>query len=200
MKVIWGDKSREYPNVTESVEPMLAELAKWKAEGESSVQTIRIDGIEVHDDYESYVRERIDTIETIELVTLSVEQAIQQLCSTAASYLDRAIPQLELLYGDFYRGAANEAWERLAEGIDGMLWLYDTCESVSAVRAEEADELRVFQSKVTGMLPDFESAVADRDAITIGDLLQHEAVPAYRELQSSVGLILGRLVVGTDVS
>jgi hypothetical protein len=200
VNVIWYDLTQGFPNTVMAITPMLEQISKWLADEKAVLQHIQIDGIDIYSDYESYIIEHIDTINTIEIKSLSMEQAVQQVCLSASSYLERAIPQLELLFGDFYRNAASDAWDRLAEWIDGMLWLNDTAQSMSSYWAEATETLLAYQSKVDEVLPDLETAVGGRDAITIGDIIQYEALPAFRELKSGIDSIIDRLVVRSDVN
>lgn len=200
MNLTLHDRADRFPNTVEAIRPMLEQIASWLSEGDYVLQALRIDGVEVFADFEDYITDRIGTVENVDVIAVKTEEAYKQVCTSVASYLERAIPQLELLYKDFYRKAESDAWDRIGDFIEGVQWLYDTSGTLSGFIPDERESFEAYRNGVESLLPELESALAGRDAITIGDIIQYEALPAYRELQAKIDSIMDRLVVRPDVN
>jgi len=95
-------------------------------------------------------------------------------------YLERAIPAVEILAGEFYRGAVPETWDRFGDLLNGLQWLLKITEfrPTDGVDAFQNFLLRI-KPKISGL----EEALKNSDQILLADLLCYDILPLLKTLE-----------------
>jgi hypothetical protein len=202
MQVTVLDKIIDYANEAEAVDQLLKDVNELLAEQQLIIKYITMDGQEVHDDYAEELLDRLGHIQDVRIVDQTREQASQQICLTAANYLERALPQIQLLFTELYQGPTSDSWDRMTQLIDGLQWLYETS-NLLVLEWQQPSLKHFFDSfiqKMDMVVPDLVSSMETRDAISIADIVKYELFPALEEMQRGVQQIIDNKVVKSDVN
>jgi hypothetical protein len=129
----------------------------------------------------------MDQIRQIEVVTKSMMQMLDESISLTRDYLDRAIPELEILAAELYQGQTKETWEKLVQFIDGLKWLIKMAGYFQDQPMHTSFEaFRRFLTAVQNHLEEFETALSASDQVLIADLLTYEFLPVLETLHHDI--------------
>src|SRR5690606_23610073 len=88
-----------------------------------------IDGIAVYNDFEIYLSEQIDIIQSIEVVVKKVEEFINDLLLSAEEYLTNAIPEMKVLADEIYQ-KPEQTNEKFQQFLTALQWLNQMIETI----------------------------------------------------------------------
>jgi len=144
-----------------------------------------IDGVEVYEEHEEYILERINEVKNVEVITMTVGEFINNLLVSLNTYTNRAIPEIERLINEFYQNPLEQSWLSLHQLLDGIDWIYETIKSIDNVRPEINcwDEFIKAVATFEVELPSLLEAIENKDAILIADIIQYEILPQFRVIQ-----------------
>jgi hypothetical protein len=202
MQVTVLDRTIVYANEAESVNKLMKDVNDLFAERRLVIKSMIIDEQEVYDEFEDVLLDRLNDIRIVHIIEQTREEAANQVCLSAASYLDRSMPQMQLLYTELYQNSTADTWDRLTQLIDGLQWLYDISDLLSKENLELSlnDRFHFFMQKVNAIVPDLVPALENKDAIAIADIIKFELLPAFRDLKDGLQHIIDNKVVRADVN
>lgn len=151
-----------------------------------------VDGVDVYENHEVYINERVKEIMTVEIITQKINEMIWETAQSVRDYLRRAIPALEELVDESYEEFSQETWEGVSQLIEGLQWILQFKEfTQEAARQpknwdEFVESFSVCEEQFTPLL----DAIEAQDTILISDILAYEITPAYEEILASVETML----------
>lgn len=151
-----------------------------------------IDGVEVYDNHEEYIKDKINEIMQIEIITKSTKEMIWETMESLHQYLQRAIPALQNLVDKCFVDFYEEVWEGIGQLIEGMQWMFrfKTFIEQSAHQPLNLEKfINVFQI-LEEQFAELSEAVESQNTVLITELLAHKIVPSYETLQESVAKML----------
>lgn len=140
-----------------------------------------IDGDAVYEQPETVLDLHKDTLQVLEVIAIHAVTFIADLISSAHTYLQRALPLLDVTTERFYAVAQAEQWADLNDLFGSIQWLYAMNETVasSIARPTNWDAVQVALQPIASILEDFEQALVQQDQVLIADLLAYEVKPAF---------------------
>ncbi|HPA55337.1 MAG TPA: hypothetical protein PL138_09605, partial [Bacillota bacterium] len=124
MQVWFLDRTYNYSNESASVKELFDNIDRLLADPQYILAGMIIDDMEIYENYVEYITKRIDRIKTIKVVIDTVENTIDSILESMSKYMDRAVPELELLAGSFYSGGDEEvSIEKLGQLAEGIQWI-----------------------------------------------------------------------------
>lgn len=196
------DQTLELSNDPAGIDTLFDKVEQILQEQQVHIGSMKVDGEFVYEDYKDYLLERIPGVKDIEIETLTLQQYFHEVMLSANQYLDRLIPGLTHLSGEFYKNSGTEAWNGLNDVIEGLLWVSqmvhfgtgDKLEGIDGAEFEKASEQ--LNQKVKDLL----GAVESEDTTLIGDLLQYEVLESLKELKAHIQKTIDNEVVRHDVN
>ncbi|WP_426984047.1 hypothetical protein [Brevibacillus borstelensis] len=144
---------------------------------------MRIDGVNVYSNVESYLEEHFSTIECAEAVFVTVPELLHDIFDTTSEYLDRAIPELQELSEECYKAPNTGTWNKLGQLLEAIQWFQQTAIFVEEHRESIPDSFiheKTFDfTNETSML---QEAVEQQDFILLGDIIQFEILTKFQEI------------------
>ena len=147
-----------------------------------------IDNIEVYENHEEYIKERIQDIETIEIITRSMTEMIWETMQSLQEYLNRAIPALTDLVENSYKSFSDETWTGIGQLAEGMQWILQFKETTDSASKKPMNWLSIKESieVCEGGFIQLLEAIETKDTILITDILSYEITPAYETLKHNI--------------
>lgn len=151
-----------------------------------------VDEVEVYENHEKYINDRLYEIKKVEIVTLSRKDMIMKTMLSISSYLERAIPALKELTVGSYERFNNGTWQGIDQLAEGMQWILQFASSIrlSSPKLSNWTEvencLQVCEKSFELLL----DGVEMKDKVLISDVLTYEVTPAYEQLQTNIVILL----------
>ncbi|WP_281883044.1 hypothetical protein [Paenibacillus sp. YYML68] len=194
---VWdcGDSTSKLIEVLSSIEFFLQE-------NELYVSHLLVEEDEVFENYKEYLINHESNIQTVTIVVVTLAELINQLVISTSSYLDRVLPEVQLLSNQFYQGASSETWSKFAQLIDGLQWISQMLFSIDQINhglkglTFVTKERPEFETLIRNM----QDAVVNTDTILLGDVLQFEIIPMLTTIHEGFKLIMEQKVVSTHVN
>lgn len=187
MKVVIKNESYHYENQVSAVADILATINKKIDEENLKLSHMLIDGLEIKENYDTYISNNIDTIQEIEVFFISLKSLLDETFTSAYNYLNNGLPQVEQLADSFYKSVDETKWNVLLDLIDGIDWLIDTCIQIDKINHlnDLLSDYGVWNEyvrqihKLSEIIPEFEEAMKQHDHVLLGDLLLYEVLPFF---------------------
>lgn len=178
MKVIFNEVVKELTApTTEDIITLINDLLG----NEFYFSHLLIDGDAVYEQPETVLDLHKDTLQALEVIAIPAVTFIADLISSAHTYLQRALPLLDVTIERFYGVAQSEQWADLNDLFGSIQWLYAMNETVatSIARPTDWDAVQQALAPLASILEDFEQALVQQDQVLIADLLAYEVKPAF---------------------
>lgn len=151
-----------------------------------------IDGVDVYEDHEQYINERLNEIMQIEIIALTISEIVWETLGSVADYLERAIPAVrELATGGLVEFTPG-TWLGMEQLTDGMNWMLQFVEFTRQANKQPANWAKVdaafgvCEEQFTAIL----TAAENEDTVKIAELLSTGIIPAYERLLKNVEIAL----------
>ncbi|KAF0996463.1 hypothetical protein [Geobacillus sp. TFV-3] len=178
----------EYRNDRTELDAMFQQISRMVSEAGRQLSHLVIDGVEVYDDVETYIEERIDSIRTIDVVAVTMEEYIRDVFQTMHSYLTRSLPEIERIIDEFYQTPSEDTWVRFEQMLEGIQWIDQALYWLAEHRNDTIDRqtLVCMRETLAESLRQLLQAVEADDAIFIADLIQYEIKPLLKDIMEHV--------------
>ncbi|USG65325.1 hypothetical protein NDK47_24990 [Brevibacillus ruminantium] len=160
---------------------------------------MRIDGVDVYENVEQFIEDHAQTIELVEAIFITISELINDILISTGQYSERAIPELQELFEECYKGPDKDTWVKFGQLVEGIQWLQQTGvfikenrESVNDCQIQE--EIFNFANEVVLL----EEAVEQQDFILLGDIIQYEILPKFQLIGNHLKNITSYEVVKHD--
>ncbi|MEK5071466.1 hypothetical protein [Sporosarcina sp. FSL K6-1508] len=151
-----------------------------------------VDGKEVFEDPEAFLNMNSTAIESLEIISVSAKEFINNLLLSAEEYTKRAVPHITTLADEFYNNPSPSSWAELGELFEGIQWLSTMIETVekSVVRPSNWSEVLTPTLAMQNELKNFEEALKNTDTILIADMLHYEILPVFEALAAEMKITI----------
>lgn len=194
MKIHILDKVLEYENHIDILDTMFDEVNNIVSGTSLIFSHLIIDGVIVYDDYYDYLLDNIRNIEEVIIIVKTAKKISEEVLLSTIDYLDRAIPEIEMLSNEFYKTPSKESWQKLMDLIEGIRWIMDTFVSIDSNGelkniVNSYEEWNLYAKDVYSLqelMMDFEEILRNNDFISTGDILSYEIVPLFKEMKKKL--------------
>ncbi len=195
MQVWFLDRTYNYSNDAGSVKELFSNIDNLLADPQYILTGMIIDNMEIYENYIEYITERIDEIKTIEIVIDTVESTIDSILESMSKYLDRAVPELELLAGDFYTGEDEEvSIEKLGQLVEGIQWILnmiyytDKNKALHGILGSSSiwNECSSCGTRLSEEFDNLKEAMGSIDMILIADILKYEITDIFTSINQCI--------------
>lgn len=194
MKIHILDKILEYENHIDILDDTFKQINETVTSSNLVFSHLIIDGVEIYDDYYDYFLDNIRNIEEVKVVTKTIKELSQEIILSTIDYLERAIPEIEILSNEFYKAPAKESWDKLADLIEGIKWIMDTFVAIDS-NPELKNIVNSYQGwnlyakdmySLQELMMDFEEILGNNDFVSTADILSYEIAPLFKEMKGKL--------------
>lgn len=200
MQITLLNETFEWDMKNKSLDELFNEIDRKVTNTPYTVSHLLIDGVEVFDDFYTYIEERMDDIEQIEVGVRTFAEFINDLLSSMHQYLERATPELEKLSELFYQ-RDETSWEQLQLLIEAVQWIHEAIRTIDSKQQKlpEWNQIIVIAVEMQEQFEPLEEAMVAQDTVLLGDLLQYEWLPIFIKLKTALETVFAQKGEEEDV-
>ncbi len=195
MKVTVLNESKDFDNKDGVFEQIQTFINKKISDQEMYFSHMSIDGIDIYHDLDLYIEEHLFQIENIKVELRTASEFISDLISSIHHYVERALPELVQLSGDFYKASQSNLWEKLNDLIEAIQWIHESIMSIDREKARPSnwDKYLIIASSFETLFPNLLEALEAQDNILIADIISYEIMPLFQDIDKI------KIIEDTDV-
>lgn len=192
MLFLMNGKSMELDNNVTSISHITILIDNFSSSSNMIFSHLKVDGIEIHENHEAYIKENIKNIKAIEAVFISIEEFVRELLVNAHEYLNNALPEMTLLSEEFYQGTNATTWNKLSQIVEGIQWLVQMIETINSSSEKQTESLNLTNeaANLIEILSTLEGAIKQTDVVLLGDMINYELKPLLETINSMISTII----------
>lgn len=188
MQLLYKDEETNLNRDNKVFTTILEKINEFIKKDNTVFSHLVIDDINVYENHEEYINEKINEMMRIEIVTRSKNQMIMETMESIHDYLERAVPALNELVDQSYSDYTKDTWVGLQQLTDGMQWMLQFVEFTRDAKVQPKnwdnadDSFKACEQQFAQLL----EAIEAHDMVLISDLLAYEIVPAYEAFKGNI--------------
>lgn len=202
------DKTLEYENNEGILDIMFNEINNIVSSKNLIFSHLIIDGLEVYDDYYDYFLDNIRSIEEVTVVTKTLTKMSEEILLSTIDYIERAIPEIEILSNEFYKTPSKESWHKLMDLIEGIKWIMDTFVAIDSNNQlktivssyEEWNIYAKYIYELQHLMLEFEEILENSDFVSTADILSYEIIPLFNNMKEKLLKLISEEVEINDIN
>lgn len=196
------DKSLEYENKQEVLDTIFKEIDNIVNSANMIFSHLIIDGQEVYNDFYDYFLDNMKNIQEVKVVTRTAKEAFEEILLSTIDYLNRAIPEIEVLSNEFYKTPSRESWGKLGDLLEGVKWIMDTFMIIDADFGlknivNSYEDWNIYAEdiyKLNEILIEFEEILENSDFVSTADILSYEIIPLFNDMKKKLEKLISEEV------
>lgn len=201
------DKTLEYENKKDILDTMFKEINDIVSGTNLIFSHLIIDGLEVYDDFYDYFLDNIGNIEEVIVVTKTMKEMSEEILLSTIDYLERAIPEIEILSNEFYKTPSRESWKKLMDLIEGIKWIMDTFAAIDSNEqlkniVNSYEEWNTYAKDIyelNELIIEFEEILENSDFVSTADILSYEIIPLFNNMKEKLLKLISEEVEINDI-
>lgn len=191
MKIKILDDIFEIKNERDKIDKALAEINQFISSSNLQLEGMKINGVEIRKDYYDYIIDNLDSIEIIEMDVKTLKEVMDDLLKSTESYLERAIPELELLVDGIYKDFNKEVWNKFIELFDGLDSIINILDTISKNNQlyDNVDRYILIKEKLSVVIKNLSRAFEIGDRVWISDIIIHEIKLVLEDLYRQIKIL-----------
>ena len=196
------DRVFHYDKSLQGAEDIMLSITKAVSESEMIIDCMDIDDNTIYLDYDKYIKDNIENIEHISVNLVTKDEFITDILHTTYSYIQGAVPKLQLIIDSFYTGKKESAViDDLANLTEGITWIYSVGREIidkyyenkylsAMLEKGYSDDMQ----RLGEAFGELQGAIMNMDYILIADILNYEVSEVFekiladaRQLESNTG-------------
>jgi hypothetical protein len=201
------DKTLEYENKKDILDTMFKEINDIVSGTNLIFSHLIIDDLEVYDDFYDYFLDNIKNIEEVIVVTKTIKKMSEEILLSTVDYLERAIPEIEILSNEFYKTPSRESWKKLMDLIEGIKWIMDTFAAIDSNEqlkniVNSYEEWNIYAKDIyelNELIIEFEEILENSDFVSTADILSYEIIPLFNNMKEKLLKLISEEVEINDI-
>lgn len=201
MNIHIQDKILEFENDSKIIRQIFDNINEHLQEENLQFSHLIIDDEEIYDNFDSYIIRNIESIKKIEVVTVSIEEMVNESIMSAEQYAKNAIPIINKLAEEFYQRPNEKTWLQLTELFEGIQWIIQSLTQINLIESSNdiVSDYGIWNEYVQevsklNIISELENAILNKDSILIGDMLLYEIIPVFEAMTEKLGLLISEAV------
>lgn len=202
MKIYILDQILEYKNNANKIQEIFTKINKTLNEFNLVFSHLSIDGLEIYDDFYDCFAKNIENIQEVKVIAKTIEEIVQETIVSTLNYIERAVPEIEILSDEFYKTPNKNTWDKLSDLLEGMNWMIGTftyIESNPELKniVNSYEEWNLYARDIYSLkelLVEFEEIMKNNDLVSTADILSYEIVPLFNSMNEKLEKLVCREV------
>ncbi|MCF6465221.1 hypothetical protein [Clostridium sp. Cult2] len=208
MKIHILDKTLEYENNKCILDDMFKEINEIVSATNLIFSHLIIDDVIIYNDYYDYFLDNINNIREVMVVTKTVKRMTEEILLSTIDYLERAIPEIEILSNKFYKTPSKESWYKLMDLLEGIKWIMDTFVVIDTNNelkniVNSYEEWNIYAKDIyelKELMIEFEEILENNDFVSTADILSYEIIPLFKDMKEKLLKLFSEEVEIGDIS
>lgn len=202
MNIYIQNKEMWFENNAEILEQLFNSINEHLNDDDLQFSHLIIDGEEIYDNFDSYIIKNIESIKKIQVITMSIDEMVNETIMSTEQYAKNAIPIINELTEEFYQKPNEKTWLKLTDLFEGIQWIIQSLTQIKLIESSKdiVSDYEIWNeyvqevSKLNNIIPELNNAILNKDNILIGDMLLYEIVPVFETMTEKLGLLLSEAV------
>jgi hypothetical protein len=192
LQIIHGNENFVINDSNTAINEIFKKINEVFESGDSVFSHLIVDGIDVYENHEGYLGQRLNEIKTVEIVSKQVHELTWETMVSIQNYLEGAIPALSKLVDNSFESFSDKTWVGLEQLAEGMQWILQFKGVVANATKKPSnwdkieESIQVCEESFATLLP----AVESKDTVLIIDVLSYEVKPAFESLNEHLKVSL----------
>lgn len=200
MKIFFLDQTIEYENNSSILDDMFKKIDENLSNSNVVVSHLSVDGQDVYTDFYDYFLDHIEDIQEVKVITKTTKEISQDIILSTLDYIDRAVPEIEVLSGEFYKTPTKNSWEKLSELFEAINWIlssFSTIDSNDDLKSivNNYEEWNLYAKDVfslKNLVVEFEEILQNNDLVSTADILSYEIIPVFNDMKTKLEKLVYR--------
>lgn len=198
MKVYILDKVLDYNNEKSSIDSIFQEINNILSKSNYFFSHLLVDNLEIYEDYYDYFIDNIRNIKEVKVVASTLKELAQSIMISTVDYLNRAIPEIDILSNEFYKFPSEQSWAKFSELLEGIAWIIDSFNAIDAnerlneliASYEEWNNYAKDIYSLNELFKELEEVIENQDTVSVADILSYEINPLFKNMKEKLeGLV-----------
>ncbi len=198
MKIYILDKVLEYNNDESIIDNMFQEIENVLNKSSYFFSHIIVDDLEIYEEYQNYFFDNIRNIREVKVISGTLKELAKNIMLTAIDYINRAVPEVEILSREFYKIPTAQSWEKFSDLLEGITWIIDSFVSIDTNErlkdiVSSYEEWNYYAKDVYSLqklLGELEKVIVNEDIVSMADILSYEINPLFENMKEKLdGLV-----------
>ncbi len=208
MKIYVLGRVLEYENDVETIDIVLEELKKIIEKSNCILSYLEIDGQNIYDNFQHYLKNNIETIEEVKVVVKTIIDVEKEMLQEVEEYFEKAIPEIEMLSYEFFKGPTEKDFIKLAKLLKRIRWIIDVFELIDSNYElryiVSSYEIWNFYAKDIFFLQEIIEKIKrifDEDELdSIPEILHNAIIPLFNDMQHKLDILICRKVDESELN
>lgn len=188
MQIKLLDQVFECYNQISALESVFEEINQVLIETNQNLKCFEIDGIELYEEYDQYIVDHIEDIQTIVIKVKTLKELVDDTFLLIKDYVTRGVPEIDTLADEFYHDVNQETWNKFTHLLDGLHFVINSLSSVSENQDcyYNASQFIVVHNNLLKQIVMLQEAMESQDRVRLCDVLIYEIIPSFTALQYEI--------------
>lgn len=155
------------------------------------ISQVLINEIDVTEDVFGYLSSNISNVESITILTETIEAVFENLLIELNDYIPRVLTGLEKISDHFYGELNPSVWSQFSELTSAFQWIMKAVEVISYhlkqyPDAQLSEAVKTYASGIMKNLAEIEQCIENKDYVAVADILKMEISDLLQELLNAV--------------
>ncbi|MNW51666.1 hypothetical protein D3C74_291560 [compost metagenome] len=170
-------------NNIEDLDRLWKRITKEVAEEQKYIKYVEIDQTPMYDSYELYIVQNYELIQSLNIVTITASESLNESIEGVFEYSARVINELADIYRPLYVEIDQCNWDQVVALIEGMEWTVNAigfCLVLINQTGEKIELKQVMEDLQQNLQEQFlvmDQLLKEEDLIGFADILQYEIEP-----------------------
>lgn len=200
MKVYILDKVLEYNNDKSVIDNMFQEIDSILGKSNYFFSHLVVDDMEILEDYEEYFLDNIRHISEVRVISGTLKDLAKNIMMTTIDYINRAIPEINILSSEFYKTPTPQSWEKFSDLLEGVTWIIDSFVTIDTNErlkdiVSSYEEWNCYGKDIFSLqdlFSELEEIVENHDIVSLADMLSYEIVPLFKNMKEKLEGLVSR--------
>lgn len=183
MKLRIDEELIVYETGTLELNQLETDVDSYLRKGDLIIDSFLVDGVEIFEEPYQYIQNNLQEIQLVEVRCKHKEVFIRELIISLYGYVERALPEVDELSEQFYKGFNSQSWEQVIQLVEGLSWINQTLVFIVGNGFLEEEFSRI---DLATTISAFENALGIQDFVLAGDVLQYEMIPVFHTIKKSI--------------
>ncbi|MBU5676659.1 hypothetical protein KQI88_09530 [Alkaliphilus sp. MSJ-5] len=200
MKIHILNQTLEYENNQNIIDDVFKQINKKVSNSNLIFSHLYIDGQDIYSDFYDYFLDNIKVIQEVKVITKTVKELSEEIMLSTLDYIERAVPEIEILSNEFYKTPTQSTWNKLSDLFEGFNWIISSFVGIDSNTdlkniINNYEEWNIYAQNVYSLkdlIVEFEDIMQNNDLVSVADILSYEIIPLFNSMKEKLEKLVYR--------
>lgn len=185
---------KEYENNREQIDEIFEYIEETVEKSNVILSHFEIDGLEIYSNFSEYFLDNIRNIREVNVITRTEKEMYKEILVSTLDYIERAIPEIEILSNEFYKTPTSGMWDKLIQLIEGFNWIIASFSSIDSKYnlkdlVDDYEMWNIYAQDIfalKSLITEIDDIMQSNDLVSLGDILGYEISPLFDKIKETL--------------